>query len=136
MRAITSGQLDPAALTTDELKSIADLCVNCHQCRLECPAAVDIPKLMVECKAQYVTSNGLDTTDWVLTRLDSVAKWSSRLGPLSNWALHTRWTRWLLEKMVGIAQGRKLPRVAGSSFIRRAERRRLTRCSLPRPWSR
>ncbi|HEX5103035.1 MAG TPA: anaerobic glycerol-3-phosphate dehydrogenase subunit C, partial [Pirellulaceae bacterium] len=127
MRAITGGQLDPAALTTDELKSIADLCVNCHQCRLECPAAVDIPKLMVECKAQYVTSNGLDTTDWVLTRLDSVAKWSSRLGPLSNWALHTRWTRWLLEKMVGIAQGRKLPRVAGSSFIRRAERRRLTR---------
>src|SRR5438067_1059243 len=37
------------------------------------------------------------------------------------------WTRWLLEKTVGIAQGRKLPRVASSSFLRRAERRRLTR---------
>ena len=127
MRGVVSGQLDPALLTTDEMKSIADLCVNCHQCRLECPAAVDIPKLMIECKAQYVASNGLDTTDWILTRLDSVAKWSSRLGPLSNWILHTRWTRWLLEKTVGIAQGRKLPRVASSSFLSRAARRRLTR---------
>ena len=127
MRAVVGGQLDPAALTTDELKSIADLCVNCHQCRLECPAAVDIPKLMVECKAQYVASNGLDTTDWILVRLDSVAKWSSRMGPISNWVLHTRWTRWLLEKTVGIAQGRKLPRVASSSFLSRAHRRRLTK---------
>src|SRR5262245_49788773 len=127
MRAVIGGQLDPASLAKEELKEIADLCVNCHQCRLECPAAVDIPKLMVEAKAQYVASNGLGTADWLLTRLESVARWSSRLAPLSNWLLHTRWTRWLIEKSVGIAQGRKLPRVASSSFLRRAERRRLTR---------
>jgi FAD/FMN-containing dehydrogenase/Fe-S oxidoreductase len=127
MRAVIGGALDPATLTTDEVKSIADLCVNCHQCRLECPAAVDIPKLMIEAKAQYVATSGLDTTDWVITRLDSIARWSSRFATVANWALHTRWTRWVLEKTVGIAQGRKLPRVAATSFIRRAERRRLTR---------
>jgi FAD/FMN-containing dehydrogenase/Fe-S oxidoreductase len=127
MRAVVSGQLDPALLAKDELKQIADLCVNCHQCRLECPAAVDIPKLMIEAKAQFVASNGLGTADWVLTRLDSVARWSSRFATVSNWLLHTRWTRWLLEKTIGIAQGRKLPRVASTSFLRRAERRRLTR---------
>jgi Fe-S oxidoreductase len=38
--------------------------------------------------------------------------------------------RWLLEKTLGIAQGRKLPRVTSRSFLRRAARRRLTR--LPR----
>ena len=127
MRAVIAGQLDPQALAKDELKDIADLCVNCHQCRLECPAGVDIPKLMIEAKAQYVATNGLGTADWVLTRLDSIARWSSRLAPLANWVLRTRWTRWLLEKTVGIAQGRKLPHVASSSFLRRAERRRLTR---------
>ena len=37
MRAVIAGQLDPALLAKDELKAIADLCVNCHQCRLECP---------------------------------------------------------------------------------------------------
>jgi Fe-S oxidoreductase len=127
MRAVIAGELDPLDLAKDELKGIADLCVNCHQCRLECPAGVDIPKLMIEAKSQYVASNGLGTTDWVLSRLERIVGWSSRLAPLSNWLLHRRWSRWLLEKMVGIAQGRKLPLVASSSFLRRAEKRRLTR---------
>jgi Fe-S oxidoreductase len=127
MRAVVSGQLDPAALKQDELKAIADLCVNCHQCRLECPAAVDIPKLMIEAKAQYVAASGLGTTDWITTRLDHLARWSSRMAPLSNWILHTRWTRWLVEKAFGIAQGRKLPRIAPASFLSQAHRQRLTR---------
>ncbi len=37
--------------------------------------------------------------------------------------------RWLLEKTLGIAQGRKLPPVTSRSFLRRAARRRLTRPS-------
>jgi FAD/FMN-containing dehydrogenase/Fe-S oxidoreductase len=127
MRAMVTGQLDPQSLAKEELKGIADLCVNCHQCRLECPAGVDIPKLMIEAKAQYVASNGLGTTDWVLTRLDAISPWFSRFATVANWVLRTRWTRWLLEKTVGIAQGRKLPQVASIHFLRRAERRRLTR---------
>lgn len=127
MRGIISGELGAGELTTELVKSVADLCVNCHQCRLECPAGVDIPKLMIEAKAQYVTSNGLDTADWFLSRLDWLSRWAGFFGPLSNWALHNRTMRWLIEKMTGIAQGRKLPRVASSSFIRRADRRRLTR---------
>lgn len=127
MRGIVSGQLDAKELAKDSLKSIADLCVNCHQCRLECPAAVDIPKMMMEAKAQYVASNGLDAADWIVSRLDWVSRWGAFFGPLSNWALHNRTMRWLMEKLTGIAQGRKLPRIASSSFLRRADRRRLTR---------
>jgi FAD/FMN-containing dehydrogenase/Fe-S oxidoreductase len=127
MRSIISGQLDPALLAKDELKAIADLCVNCHQCRLECPARVDIPKLMIEAKAQYVAASGLGTSDWIVSRLDKFAGWLSAFSTVSNYILHHRWTRWLLEKATGLAQGRKLPRVSSTSFLRRAERRRLTR---------
>ncbi len=127
MRAILTGHLDPTLLKSDALKRIADLCVNCHQCRLECPANVDIPRLMIECKAQFVADNGLTTPDWFLTRLDRAAAWASLIRPLANWALGNRSARWLLEKTVGLAQGRKLPRVAPRSFLRQAARRRLTR---------
>ena len=127
MRSIIAGDLDPALLATDELKAVADLCVNCHQCRLECPARVDIPKLMIEAKAQYVAASGLSTSDALMSRLDKFSGWLSSFATLSNYALHHRWTRWLLEKAVGLAQGRKLPRVSPTSFLRRAERRRLTR---------
>lgn len=127
MRSVLQGQLPTTSLASEALKEIADLCVNCHQCRLECPAEVDIPKLMVEAKSQYVTANGLDSTDWILARLDWVSRWGIRFGPVANWLLHTRWTRWLMEKLTGIAQGRKLPKLASSTFLRQADRSRLTR---------
>lgn len=127
MRAILTGKLDPGKLQGEQLKSVADLCVNCYQCSLECPACVDIPKLMVECKSQYVLTNGLQPADWFLTRLDLLCAWGSTFHRLANWAIANRTARWLIERTIGIAQGRKLPRFAARSFIRKAHRRRLTR---------
>ncbi len=127
MRAIMTRQLDPTQLKTDALKNIADLCFHCCQCRLECPAGVDIPKLMMECKGQYVASNGLRLEDWSLARLDRISSWASQFATIANWVLSTPAPRWLLEKTLGIAQARKLPRFAMRSFIRWAHRRRLTR---------
>ena len=127
LRGVISGQLDAALLSGEALKAVADLCVNCHQCRLECPAAVDIPKMMIEAKAQYVAASGLDTTDWILSRLDWFSHLAGWFAPLSNWGLRSRTVRWLMEKLFGIAQGRKLPRLASSHFLRRADRRRLTK---------
>ena len=49
--------------------------------------------------------------------------------PVANWAIAHRGARWLIEKTLGIAQGRKLPRFAARSFMRLAARRRLTRAT-------
>lgn len=127
MRAVLTGTLEKEKLATESLKAIADLCVNCHQCRLECPAEVDIPKLMVECKAQYVGTNGLKPSEWLLTRPDILASYGSSLQSVTNWAIGNRPMRWLLEKFAGIAQGRKLPRLAARNLIRTAHRRKLSR---------
>jgi Fe-S oxidoreductase len=127
LRAVFDGGLDPQILAREEFKEVTDLCVNCHQCHLECPAGVDIPKLMIEAKAAYVAINGLRPGDWLLARFDRLSKWGSRLSPMANWAVQNRIARWVLEKTLGIAQGRKLPRFAKRTFMRRAARRRLTR---------
>ena len=50
IRGVLTGSLDLGKLTSDEFKAVADLCVHCHCCRLECPAGVDIPRLMREGK--------------------------------------------------------------------------------------
>lgn len=127
MRAIFSGELNPEHLVQDDLKAVADLCVNCQMCRLECPAGVDIPKLMIEAKGQYVATNGLVLGHWLMARLDVLGAIGSRLHPLTNWLITNPPARWLLEKTLGIARNRKLPRYARRSFLRRAARRRLTR---------
>lgn len=127
LRAMLTGQLDSEALMSDEVKEIADLCVHCHQCRLECPATVDIPKLMVEVKGAHVASHGLTFSDWVVTRIDLLSRIGSLMGPVANWLLMNRRARWLGEKVLGIAQGRKLPRFASRTFMSRARRRKLVR---------
>lgn len=127
MRALLTGSLDPRLVESDQLKSIADLCFNCHQCRIECPAAVDIPKLVLEMKAQHVANHGLRLSDRLLNRLDLLAAAGSHFPGFSNWALRNTPARWLLEKSFGIAQGRKLPRVSRRTFLNWAVRQKLHR---------
>ncbi|HTQ39545.1 MAG TPA: anaerobic glycerol-3-phosphate dehydrogenase subunit C [Pirellulales bacterium] len=127
LRAVFDGRSDPQIAHREEFKAVADLCVNCHQCRIECPAGIDIPKLMIEAKAMYVDANGLQPSQWLLARFDILSQFGCSLHPLANWAINNRVARWVLEKTLGIAQGRKLPRFARRSFTRRAARRRLTR---------
>jgi FAD/FMN-containing dehydrogenase/Fe-S oxidoreductase len=127
MRGLLTGAIDPAAAESDELKRIADRCFGCHQCRIDCPASVDIPKLAIELKAQHVATHGLSIQDRLLARLDLIVAIAQRFPNLANWSLGNPKMRWLLEKSTGIAQGRRLPQIAQQSFLRWATRRRLHR---------
>ena len=127
IHAVLTGGLELENLTGDAFKSIADLCVHCHICPIECPAGVDIPTLMLEGKGAYVAAHGLQLSDWITARFDLVSALASKVSPLANWAIGNRRCRWVIEKCFGIAQGRKLPRVTSRNFLRRAARRRLAR---------
>ena len=126
-RGILTGSLPAGTVLEDACKEIVDLCVHCHMCRQECPAGVDIPKLMVEAKATYVATNGQGLHDWLLARVDLLCRLGSRFSRLANWAVRNRVARWLIEKMLGIAQGRKLPRFSRRPFLQQAAERRLNR---------
>jgi FAD/FMN-containing dehydrogenase/Fe-S oxidoreductase len=126
-RGLLTGRLEPAEATSDELKEVADLCVNCHMCRLECPSTVDIPKLMLEAKASYVATNGLRVRDWILARLDVVGRWGCRFPRIANALLTYRGSRFGLDRALGLAQGRKLARFNHGSYLRTAAKQRLTR---------
>ncbi len=125
VRGLLSGQLPEDTVFQAICKDVADLCVHCHMCRLECPASVDIPKLMLEAKADYVSTNGLSLHDWCLTRIDKLAAFAGRLPGIANWAIANPQARWLLEKVTGIAQGRKLPRLSRRSFLQQSALRRM-----------
>lgn len=127
LSGLLTGHLDRKAIASDELRAISDLCINCHQCRLECPASVDIPRIVLESKAQHVELNGLSQIDWWLGRLDTVAAWLSRVRPVANLLIANRRVRWLLERTVGLSRMRKLPRIEGQSFLQKASRRQWTR---------
>jgi FAD/FMN-containing dehydrogenase/Fe-S oxidoreductase len=131
MRQLLADGADPQALSSDEVRAVADLCVNCKMCALECPAHVDVPRLMLEAKAANVARHGMHRHDWVMARTETFARASSAVAPLVNLALSSRTARWLLEKLFGVSRRRRLPAFARRNFLRRAERRGWTRKPHP-----
>lgn len=127
MRAVLTETLPLQSLTLQDFREICDLCVHCHSCRIECSAQVDIPLLASEAKAAYTLAHGSAFADWLLNRIDGLASLLSRFAPLVNWGLANRQVRWLLEKLTGISQVRKLPRLHAVSFLHRAARKKLHR---------
>jgi FAD/FMN-containing dehydrogenase/Fe-S oxidoreductase len=127
LRGVLSGQLSVDDLADERAKAIADLCFNCHQCRLECPASVDIPKIVGELKAQYVATNGLPVSDLLMGRIDSVAAVMSRVPWFSNLLIRGGFPRWLAERLLGLSAARALPRVVSETFVRYASGRRWNR---------
>jgi Fe-S oxidoreductase len=125
---------DPEAATPDEIRTVAEQCVNCKMCRDECNAKVNVPKLMLEAKAKHHTEHGLDRTDWILARAEGFATMGSNFAPLVNILLARRPIRWLMEKVLGVSRKRRLPSFALRNFFRRARGMGLTR-NFPVPAS-
>ena len=86
MRRLLAGEAGAPALSSDEVRGVADLCVNCKMCAIECPAHVDVPRLMLQAKAANVASYGMHRHDWVLARTESFARAGSAIAPLVNLA--------------------------------------------------
>ncbi|MCS6975514.1 MAG: anaerobic glycerol-3-phosphate dehydrogenase subunit C [Gemmatales bacterium] len=129
LRALLSHPENAAKLHHDEVRAVADLCINCRMCALECPAKVNIPQLMLEAKAQNVAENGISWDDWALARTESLAWLGSAFADVVNPLLRSPTLRWLLEKWLGISRKRRLPAFARRSFLQIAERRGWTRPS-------
>ncbi len=127
LRHLLQNGIDSHRLAADDVRAVADLCVNCKMCAVECPAHVNIPKLMLEAKALNVAEHGMDRSDWVMARTESFAALGSTFAALVNAALTSRTVRWLLEKLVGVSRQRRLPAFAARNFLRRAARRGWTR---------
>ncbi len=127
LRYLLQDGTDGRQLASDEVREVADLCVNCKMCALECPAHVNIPKLMLEAKAANVAQHGLARGEWFLARLENVVRWGSAFSLLTNLALGSRTMRWAFDRLFGLSPRRRLPRFALRTFMNTAKRRGWTR---------
>ena len=120
MRGILDGQSDLGLLTSGQSKTVADYCIHCHLCRLDCPAEVDMPQIAFQSQCAYAAAHGLSLSDRFFSNLDRTLKFLVPISCPVNWSITNRFTRWLYEKLFGLSQARKLPKLAKISYLSRA----------------
>jgi FAD/FMN-containing dehydrogenase/Fe-S oxidoreductase len=118
LHQFVEGRLSNDDFVSDEMQELASKCFNCKQCQLECPAVVDVPRMMIEAKAAHIRAHGLSHADWVLSRAHSFAAFGGAIAFAANWAIGNPILRWTIERLFGIARKRKLPQFARRSFLR------------------
>jgi Fe-S oxidoreductase len=125
-------QPDPhAALGDERLHEILDLCLECKACKRECPLDVDMASLKSEFLSHYQEIHGTPLRSRVFGAIRALNRAGAALAPVSNWAARVPGARALLERTVGIAAERPLPRFERETLLRWDARR--TRRADPAP---
>ena len=118
LRMALAGGLEATGFGDEELLPVLNLCLECKACKRECPTGVDMARLKSEFLHQHHLRRGARLKDRLLSRTDRIARWGSRLAPLSNWLAGAGAARWLNQPLLGLDRRRPLPPFAARPYTR------------------
>ncbi|MBN1975059.1 MAG: FAD-binding protein [Sedimentisphaerales bacterium] len=117
-----TGQLDEKEFDSPEFRKFFDLCINCKACMTQCPAGVDISKMMIAVKAKYAKHKGLRTTERILSNNRFMSILGSIFSPVSNFFMHLPIFSFFMEKTIGLDKRRTMPTFLRSSFLKKGRK--------------
>jgi Fe-S oxidoreductase len=115
---------DVRALSEAERNRVVDLCYGCKLCEVRCPYTprdghefqLDFPRLMLRARAVRGRAHGLALREKMLGNPDRLGKLGSTFPALANWACRNPVQRALMEKLLGLARGKRLPDFADETL--------------------
>ncbi|MCK4752468.1 MAG: anaerobic glycerol-3-phosphate dehydrogenase subunit C [Planctomycetes bacterium] len=127
LRYWATGQLEEKDFESAEFRKFLDLCVNCKACSLECPSGVDVSKLMIAARVEYVKRKSLRRTEILLSNNKWLSMAGSIFAPIANFVIGLGVFKWFLEWTMGIDERRAMPKFGRGAFLR-AGRKYLVAC--------
>jgi len=116
---------DPkAALGDARLHEILDLCLECKACKSECPLSVDMASMKSEFLSHYQDIHGVPLRSRLFGSIRQLNRLGAATAPLSNVPGRLGPMRAVIDRKLGIARERPLPRFARETLVRWHRRRR------------
>ncbi|RJQ76231.1 MAG: FAD-binding oxidoreductase [Desulfobacteraceae bacterium] len=122
LRALISGAVESQALYQDDLRHVMAQCINCGSCYMECPSNVNIPKMAMEAKAQFVRSYGARLPEQLTAHVELAARLTHRWSQLLAPALRNPALRRLAAGLSGLAPDRAMVVFESRSLYQRLPR--------------
>lgn len=86
-----------------------DYCSGCRVCNEVCPTGVRIAEINARARAQMAAEHGIPLRNRLLGRNETLGKVGSYAPALANLAMHNPFSRFMAEKVMGIARQAPLP---------------------------
>jgi len=91
-------------------------CLQCKTCQANCPLDIDIPRMVIERKAELLRKRRESLANIILSKGGSMERWGSAFPRLANLVLGAAPFRWLGDKALGISRYRRMPSMSTQSF--------------------
>ncbi len=108
----------------ERVKDALELCLSCKACKSECPANVDIATYKAEFLSHYYEKKRRPLNAYVFGLVELWARIGSLIPGIANFFSQTPGSRHLLQRVLGLAPQRQLPRLAPMSFRQWVRRNR------------
>jgi len=116
LRLAFSGVLPQDEFTSERMHAALDLCVECKACKAECPTGVDMAKIKYEVLAQRIAKNGVPLRARLFAQINTASRLTAPFGGVANFVSGIKPLRVAMQRFVGIAAQRPLPRFATRTF--------------------
>lgn len=114
--ALAGNMLQADDFTSEEVKSVMDLCISCKACKTECPSSVDMAKIKTEFMSQYYDKNRVPLRTRLMGNIHRLSRAASPVAPLANLAMNSRLSRPLMSA-IGIHPNRKMSPFVARTFV-------------------
>ncbi|MEM7461940.1 MAG: FAD-linked oxidase C-terminal domain-containing protein [Pseudomonadota bacterium] len=116
LRLAITGQLDPDAMTSDDMAETMKLCVSCKGCRRECPTGVDMAKMKIEVLSARAKRYGISRYNQIIANLPKYAPWASSFPALANLRNNIPGLARVSQSLTGLSAKRRLPVWSSNPF--------------------
>src|SRR5256884_6691759 len=113
---LLQGEVVRAGWRDEHVKDALELCLSCKACKSECPANVDIATYKAEFLSHYYEKRRRPLKAFAFGLIERWARLGSRIHGIANFLSQAPGPRHLLQRVLGLAPQRQLPRLAPVTF--------------------